>query len=159
MRTFIEKYNVVQGAQPQTTNTAVNSKYVSLKNAIVAFVVVQLTQAVGHATQISLFQAKDVGGTGAVALASAVPVWANEDAVATDQFARKTDGISYAVTNDVKNKTVVFQIEPSKLDINNGFTSIQARIGASAQATNFASIEILVDNKYEQATLPSVLVN
>jgi hypothetical protein len=159
MRTLPEKYNIVQAAQPQTTNVAINGKYVSLKNAIVAFVIVHLTQAVAHATTISLFQAQDVGGTGAKALASNVPVWANEDAAATDQFVRQADGVSYAVANNVKNKTVVFQIEPSRLDINNGFTSLQARIGASGQATNFGTIEILVDNKYEQSNPPSVLVN
>lgn len=159
MRTLPEKYNIVQGAQPQTTNTAVNSKYVSLKNGIVAFIIVHLTQAVGHATTISLYQAQDVSGTGAKALASNVQIWANEDVAASDTLIRKADGVSYAVANDVKNKTVVFQVEPERLDINSGFTTIQARIGASAQATNFASVEILVDSKYEQTTPPSVVVN
>lgn len=159
MRTLPEKYSIVQGAQPQTTNTAINSKYVSMKNGIVAFVIVHLTQAVGHATPISLYQAQDISGTNAKALVSTIPIWANEDTAAGDALARKTDGVSYAVAADVKNKTVVFQIEANRLDINNGFTTIQARIGASAQASNIASVEILVDNKYEQTTPPSVVIN
>lgn len=159
MRTLPEKYNIVQGAAPQTTNSAITGKYVSMKNVIVAFVIVHLTQAVGHATQVSLFQAQDVSGTGAKALASNVPVWANEDTSASDALVRKTDGVSYSVAADVKNKTVVFQVEAERLDINNGFTTLQARIGASSQTTNFASVEIIADNKYEQQTPPSVVIN
>lgn len=159
MRTLVEELAVVQAAQPQTTNAAINSKYVSLKNAIVAFVVVQLTQAVANATQISLYQAQDVTGTGAKALANNVPIWANEDTSVSDAFVRKVDGVSYAVNNDVKNKTVVFQIEANRLDINNGFDCLQARIGASASATNFATVEFILDVKYNQVVVPSVVVD
>jgi len=159
MRTLPEKYNMVQGVEPKTTNAAITSRYVSLKNGICAFVIVHLTQAVAHATPITLFQATDVSGTSAKAIASNVQVWANEDVAAGDALIRRTDGVGYTVTADVKNKMVVFQIEPERLDINNGFTTIQARIGASSQVTNFASVEILIDAKYEQSTPPSAVIN
>jgi hypothetical protein len=159
MKTLVEQAAVVQGAQPQTTNTAINSKYVSLKNTIVAFAVVQLTQAVANATQISLYQSQDVSGTGAKALVSNVPIWANEDTSVTDQFTRQADGVSYTVANTAKNKTVVFQIEANRLDINNGFDCLQVRIGASASATNFASVEFILDVKYNQAVVPSAIVD
>jgi hypothetical protein len=159
MRSLVEEFGIVQGSQPQTTNTATNSKYVSLKNAIVAFVIVQLTQAAANATQISLYQAQDVAGTGAKPLANNIPIWANEDAAASDKLVRQADGVSYAVGNDVKNKTIVFQVEANRLDINNGFTTLQARIGASGQATNFATVEFILDTKYNQAVVPSFVVN
>jgi hypothetical protein len=41
-------------------------------------------------------------------------VWANEDTAATDTLVKQTAGASYAVdVNDVKNKQVVFEIDPS----------------------------------------------
>lgn len=154
-----EHCNVVQASQPQTTNAAINSKYINLKNAVYACIFVHLTQAVGHATPISLYQAQDVAGTGAKPLASAVPIWANEDAAATDQFVRQVDGVSYAVANTVKNKIVAFHVDPDRLDINNGFKTLQVRIGASGQATNIAAIEVLICNKYLQANPPTVLID
>jgi hypothetical protein len=154
-----EHCNIVQAAQPQTTNAAINSKYINLKNAVYACVFVHLTQAVGHATPISLFQAQDIAGIGAKALARNVPIWANEDAAATDQFVRQADGVSYAVLNNAKNKVIAFYVDPNKLDINNGFKTLQVRIGASGEATNFATIEVCVCSKYPQANPPSVLVD
>ncbi|MDQ0200319.1 hypothetical protein [Neobacillus ginsengisoli] len=44
----------------------------------------------------------------AKALASSIPIWANEDAAASDKLVRQADGVSYTVGSDVKNKTVVF---------------------------------------------------
>jgi hypothetical protein len=159
MRSLVESLAVVQGAQPQTTNAAVNSRYVSLKNAIVAFAVVQLTQAVANATQISLYQSQDVSGTGAKPLVNNIPIWAVEDTSIADQYVRQPDGVSYTVGNTAKNKTVVFQVEANRLDINNGFDCLQVRVGASASATNFVSVEFLIDTKYNQAVLPSFIVD
>jgi hypothetical protein len=46
---LIEKYKIIQAFEPKTTNTAITSVYVNLKNAITAAVIVNLTQAVAHA--------------------------------------------------------------------------------------------------------------
>lgn len=53
--TLVEKYKVVQTVEPKTTNATITGAYVSLKNVIRGAVVVNLTQAVGHATVISLY--------------------------------------------------------------------------------------------------------
>ena len=45
---------------------------------------------------------------------------------------------------------MIFHIDPAKLDINNGFTCLNVRIGASSQATNFASGEFILENKYAE---------
>lgn len=146
--TLVEKYKVVQAFEPKTANIAITGDYVSLKNVVNATVIVNLTQAVGHATVVSLYQAQDVSGTGAKALALDVPVWANEDVSLGDTLLRKTDGVSYTVANTAKNKQIVFHVNPAKLDINNGFTCLNVRIGASSQATNFACAEFILENKY-----------
>lgn len=155
--TLIEKYKVVQAIEPKTTNVAITGAYVSLKNVINAEVVVNLTQVVGHATVISLYQAKDVSGTGAKPLTNSVSIWANEDVSLGDSLIRQADGISYTIANTAKNKQVVFHIDPARLDVNNGFTCLNVRIGASIQATNFACAEFILDSKYG-GEIPSSVV-
>lgn len=155
--TLVEKYKVVQAVEPKTTNAAITGAYVSLKNVINATVVVNLTQAVGHETVISLYEAKDVSGTDAKPLTNSVPVWANEDVSLGDSLIRKTDGVSYTVSDTVKNKQVVFHIEPARLDMNEGFTCLNVRIGESTQVTNFASAEFILDSKYA-GDVPSSVV-
>ena len=157
--TLVEKFKVVQAVEPKTTNAAITGAYVSLKNVNTATIIVNLTQAVGHATVVSLYQAQDVSGTGAKALSNNVPVWANEDVTSGDSLIRKADGVSYTVANTAKNKQVVFHIDPAKLDINESFTCLNVRIGASTQATNFASAEYILDSKYAGDVPSSVVVD
>ncbi|MHC6181075.1 hypothetical protein ACYUJ6_14710 [Clostridium sp. JNZ X4-2] len=144
----IEKYKVTQAFEPKTTNATITSDYVTLKNAITATVVVNLAQTVGHTTQISLYQAQDIEGTSAKPLSNDVPILANEDVGASDTLIRQADGVSYTVANTAKNKQIIFHVDPAKLDINNEFTCLNVRIGASSQAANFASGEFILDNKY-----------
>jgi hypothetical protein len=68
-----------------------------------------------------------------------VDIWANEDTAATDTLVKQTAGASYAVTNNIKNKQVVFEIDPTRLDGNNGYDCIYFTIATSSQATNFVS--------------------
>lgn len=157
--TLIEDYKIVQAVEPKTTNAAITGAYVSLKNVNTATIIVNLTQAVGHATVISLYQAQDVSGTGAKAITNNVPVWANEDVSSGDSLIRKTDGVNYTVANTAKNKQIVFHIDPAKLDVNDGFTCLNVRIGASTQATNFASAEYILDSKYAGDVPSSVVID
>ena len=157
--TLVEKYKIVQAVEPKTSNAVITGDYVSLKNVITGTVVVNLTQAVGHATQVSLYQAKDVSGTGAKPLTNSVPVWANEDVSLGDSLIRQADDVSYSVANTAKNKQVVFHIDPARLDVNDGLTCLNVRIGASTQATNFASAEYILDSKYAGDVPSSVVVD
>lgn len=143
-----ENYKVVKAFEPKTTNTAITSDYVTLKNSVCACVVANLTQAVAHATQISIYQAQDTSGTGAKPLNNNIPIWANEDTASGDSLVRQPDGTSYTVSNTAKNKIVTFHINPAKIDINNGFTCLNIRIGASNQVTNLASAEFILESKY-----------
>lgn len=145
---LIEKYKLIQAFEPKTTSAAITSNYITLKNAVTATVVINLAQTVEHTTQISLYQAQDIEGTAVKPLVNDVPILVNEDVATSDTLARQADGVSYTVANTAKNKQVIFHIDPAKLDINNGFTCLNVRIGASSQATNFASGEFILENKY-----------
>lgn len=152
-------FKLVQGIQPRTTNGGFTSDVVSLKNYKKATIIVELTQAVGHATAFTLNQYDSVGGTGK-ALTGDVLIWANEDTATSDTLVRKSDGKSYTVSADVKNKTIIFEVEPSiALDLANNYDCIALVVSNSAQATNFASITFVLEPRYLQATPPSAIVD
>ena len=154
-----QNFKLVQGVKPTTTNAQITTDVVSLKNYKKVWIVIELTQAVGHATVITLNQNASVGGAGK-ALTGDVLIWANEDTAATDTLVRKTDAKSYTVANDVKGKTVVFEVDPSiALDLTNDYDCISAVIGASSQVTNFASVTYILEPRYLQATPPSAIVD
>lgn len=142
-----------------TTNSGKTSDCISLKTATRVTVVVELNQAVGHATQIVLRQSTDVAATGAKVLTNVVPIWANEDCAASDTLVRKTDAVNYTVTNDVKKKLIVFQVEPADLDVANGFDCLDLTISDSSQATNFANVLFIVESRYQQTTPPAVITD
>lgn len=154
-----ESFSLVSATNgPVTTNGGVTGVYVSLKNVVKAWLVLQFTQAAGHATTPAIKQASAIAGTG-VKTGPTSPVWANEDSSASDALVRKTAGASYAVTNDIKKKMVVFEIDPATLDTNNGFDVAGFSIADSAQATNFVSGLWVLQQRYQQATPPSAIVD
>jgi hypothetical protein len=153
---LVSKNKLVQVAEPKTTNGAITTDVVSLKNAIRATFIVHLTQAVGHATSISLKQATDVAaGTNAAGPVS--QIWANEDVATSDTLVKQTDAASYTVTNDIKNKIVVIEVDPAALT--EGYDCVYLLFGASSQATNLASAEVLIHSNYQKATPPAAITD
>jgi hypothetical protein len=149
----------VQMIAPKTTNQAITSQVISLKNAHKAWVVLEFTQAAGHATTPTLVQATTIAA-GTNKAGPSVPIWANEDTGATDTLVKQTsDAASYAVTNNIKNKQVIFEIDPSRLDVNNGYCCIYFTIATSSQATNFVSATAYLLERYQQATPPTAILD
>ena len=156
--TLPEDFKLVEAIPITTTNLALVGDYISLKNAQHVTIVVSLKQAVAHATSITIEKATAVGGTGATAITADVQIWANEDTAATDTLVRKTDALSYTVTNDIKNKQVVFKVDTASLD--GDYDCLVVKIAASSQATNFASaVYYLGDLRFSQATPPSAIID
>jgi hypothetical protein len=159
-RNLVESFKVVQGIQPRTTNAGFNSDWVSLKNANKAYIVVNLTQAVGHATAFTLAQATAVAGTGTKATTGNAKIWANEDCAATDKLVRQADGKAFTVQDDIKNKMIIFEIDPAvAMDVEGDFDCIGLTVANSGQANNIASVEFLLDMKYKEATPPSAIID
>ena len=146
----------VQLLAPTTTNGGATSRGVSLKNAIRAFIVVDLKQAVGHATAISLRQAKEIALTNNAAGPS-VPNWKNEDCAASDALTKNADGASVTVTNDVKSKQVIFQVDPVKLSAD--YDVVYVTAADSSQATNFLSAVAYLVPRYAGDAPPSAVVD
>ena len=152
-------------AGPVTSNGAVTADYVSVKNCARLYIVINLTQAVAHATLLTPQRATAVAGTGVVVLATNVRIWANEDTAASDTLVSQTAALNYTVTNDIKKKMVVFEIDVAAL----GFTSaspgvpydvVNLLVADSSQATNFISANyFLTDLRFQQATPPAAITD
>ncbi len=153
--TLPNEAKLVEALAPATDAAGRNAAKVSLKNASKAYIIVHIAQ--GNAATIALTpqQAQDVAGTGAKALSAAVPIWSNLDTAASDTLVRRADAVSYTTDAAVKNKIVVFEIDPAQFDIDNGFDCLFFSTGASNVANLTQAEYLLTDLRYQQATPPS----
>ena len=159
IRSLAENFKIVQGANPKTTNGGFTADYVSLKNVNKAFILVELTQAAAHATLLTPKQATAVAGTGVKVLTNNCEILANEDTASADTLTRQTAAKNYTVTADIKNKTVIFEIDPATLDTANDFDCITITAADSSEATNFASVTYLLDMKYKEDVPPAAITD
>ncbi len=154
---LFENLKVVQLASPETTNSGKTSDAICLRTAHKAWIVVEMTQAVAHATLLTPMQATDVAiGTNAV-LANVVPIRANEDCGATDTLAAQTAAINYTVTADVKDKQIIFEIDPATLTA--GYDSIYIIAADSSQVSDLWSVTAYLATRYLQHTPPSAILD
>lgn len=142
-----------------TTNGGVTCDYVSLKNVHRAWIVASFTQAAGHATGIDPTQATAVAGTAVKATTALHRIWANEDTATSDTLVEATAAITYNVTNDVKKKQVIIEVDPETFDVDGGFDVLGCTIDDSSQATNFVSVIYILATRYAQATPPAAITN
>lgn len=153
-----QNYKIVQAFYPQTTNGSLVSQVVSLKHAVKAWLVLDFTQAVGHATTPVLNQATSIAA-GTNKAGPTVDIWLNNDCAATDTLVKQTAGSSVAVAADVKHKQVVFEIEPQRLDVGGGYDCVYVTIATSSQANNWVSGSWYLLERYQQATPPSAILD
>ena len=125
-------------AGPVTTNGGVTCDYVSLKHAVKAWLVLQFTQAVGHATAVQLQTATAVDGTGAASITHSARGWINEDTAASDTLVEQTAATSFAVAATIKKKMVVVEIDVVQWNAASADVA-GATISDSSQVTNFVS--------------------
>lgn len=133
--------------------------YVSCKFAHKIFIVVHVTQGNAATIVLSVLQAQDVSGTNSKAIGNNVRIWANQDtSVAANVLTRQTDGTSFTTSSAVKNKVVVFEIEPAMLDLTNNFKTVTISTGASNAANITQAMAYATPTSAEEA-LPSIAVN
>lgn len=157
--TIPQQMKIVEGAPLAADAAGRSSDIVSLKNAGKVTVICSITQGNAATVLLSLMQAQDVAGTGAKALANTVPIWSNLDTAASDTLVRRTDGVSYTTDAGVKNKQVIFEVDASQLDVNNGFDALYVTTGASNAANLTGVLFLLHGNRFQQATPPSAIVD
>lgn len=154
-------YKHVQLLRPCTSNSGKTSDIICLKNVNRAWVIVEFTQAVGHATTITPTQCTDVSNSLSdnKVLTNTIRGWINEDTAASDTLVAETAAKNFSVAATVKYKTLVMEITPHALDVANGFDCVYFTVADSSQASNFVSITALLETKYAQATPPAAITD
>lgn len=148
--TLPEACKVVGILKPATDAAGRTSRYVSLKNAHKAWIIVYVEQANAATIALSVLQATAVAGTGSKAITKTVPIWSNQDVAGGDTQTRETDAVSFTTSVALKEKQVIFQIDPATLDQANGFDCIGISTGASNVA-NLTSAVVVVESRYPAA--------
>jgi hypothetical protein len=149
-----ENLKIVNALAPAADAGGRTGAYVSLKNALKAWVVFHTTQGNAATIALTIEQATAVAGTGSKVITKAVPIWVNLDTAASDTLVRATDAVNYTTDAGVKLKQVVFEIDPILLDVAGGFDCITIKTGAS-NAANITSAQYFIQTAYPQATPPT----
>jgi len=155
--TLPEGCKVVEAITPQA-GAAITGDYVSLKHCSMAYVVLEMAQASVTQSAITIEQATAVAGTSTKAISVTVPIWANEDCVASDTLVRQTAAVSFTTSAAQKHKIVIFQIDPATLDMANSFDCITVKTAAS-DATNITAAQYYLVTDYPQATPPAAITD
>lgn len=150
---------------PQANGSAISAPiYVSLRNALKAWIVVKVAQGNAATVAITPVQATSSGGAGSKAIGGAdttVPIWLNDDtslATGADAFVAQAAALNFTTDATTKNKIVVFELAPeAALDIVNGFNHIGVSIGAS-NAANIVTATLHIYGSYQGAVSPSSYV-
>ena len=153
-----EQFKIVEALPNATDAAGRTGDYVSLKNAVIAFVEVAITQGNAATVALTIEQATAVAGTASKVITNPVPIWSNLDTVATDTLVRRTDAVNLTTDAGIKNKQVVFQIDPALLDIAGGFDCITVKTGASNVA-NLTGARYWIQTRYPQATPPAAITD
>jgi hypothetical protein len=133
--------------------------YVSLKNALKAFLVVHINQGNAATVAITPVQATAVAGTGSKVLTNNVPIWSNQDCVASSAYVRATDAANLTTSAGVKDKIIIFDIDPTlAMDMALGFDCISVTTGAS-NAANITSAELFVLPKFGGVSQPDYITD
>ncbi len=130
--------------------------YKSLKHAHQASIVVKVNQGNAATVLITPLQASAVAGTGSKALSANCPIYVMLDD-ATGVWTRATDAKNYTTSAALKLKYVRFDIDPSALDLANGFDCVSVSTGAS-NAANITSADLVIGpTRYsEDVPVPAV---
>ena len=156
-----EHFKIVDAtAGPVTTNGGVTSDYVSLKNVHKAWIVLQFTQAVGHATVVQPQVATAVAPTGAASITFSANWWENEDTATSDTLVAQTAATSMTVSSDIKKKQVIVEIDPAACVAQGStYDVIGFTVSDSSQATNFVAGQFFLWSRYQQATPPVAITD
>jgi len=133
------------------------SVYLSLKNAVKAWIVCYINQGNAATILLSPLQATAVAGTGSKAI-SVARIWHKQDQALAD-FTLATEAATFTTDAAVKAKIVVFELDLAKvLDQANVFDCMAVSTGASNVA-NITSAFLAMQPRHQGATISSPLVD
>jgi hypothetical protein len=135
-----------------------NGNAISLDNAHQVFVVVNSVQDAAAGIEI-IPERNDAAGTGWIACANNVRIWANADTTANDTLVRQTDAVDFTQDAAADAMQTVIQINPDSLGLHTASddpcTQIRIRL-VQGDANDVASVVAFLVPRYQQATVPEV---
>ena len=116
------------------------SPYRDLRNALKAYVVVEVNQGNAAPVTLTLMQALDVLGTGAVPM-GATPIFLNANTAATDALVQQLSAAGFTTNATLADKLVVFEITPEMcMNVGNGAVGYYKTVAVVTSASNAANI-------------------
>ena len=158
--TFPEQFQIVEALAPAADAAGrAQANAVSLKNYSKAWLVVHITQGNAATILLSILQAQTVAKAGGKAITNPVRIWTNLDTSLGDTKTRQADAVNFTTDAAVKNKMVIFEVDPAYLDINAAipFDCVYMSTGASNAANITQAYWILSGPRFASATPPSAL--
>jgi hypothetical protein len=147
--------NVVRGLAPTAGGADATGDYITTKYAHRLWVVFLTVQGAAAIPTLSIMKATDVAGTGATAMTEPAKIYSTLDCATSDVLVKRTDAASYALDAALKDKLVVFEIDPRALG---SYTAIAAKVSASA-AGNITSVLYVIETRYGTDAQPSMIVD
>ena len=143
--------------KPATDASGRTGSYISCKTCEKITLVFHVLQGKAATILLTVLQATAAAGTGSKAITNAVPIWRNLDTAATDTLVKDTDAKTYTTDAGVKNKMVVFEINPGLcMDTANGFDYVTISTGSS-NAANLTQCIAYAEMDYAQGTPPTII--
>jgi hypothetical protein len=154
-RSIIQQAPPVEVLNPATDAAGRTGKWINARMAAKFAIIVHIAQ--GNAATILLSVLQGTSNSGASSKAGpSVKIATNLDTAAADAFTAQTDAATYTTDAGVKNKIVILELDPSTLDINNGFDHFTISTGASNVA-NLTQAEVIpLGLRYQGATPPTI---
>lgn len=157
---LVEQAKIVTAIAPCTPSTT-TPDYVSLKGYHKLAVIVTVDNgSTVTGSAITLKQASAVANTGEKAL-SFTKVWKNEDTANSDALTETTvsSNTFTTVSTNALNSIYVMEINPSDLDVANGFDCVRLGTGDAANMV-LSGVYVLWPAKYKASTpVPSAIVD
>jgi len=148
--TFAQKIKTVMGLNPRATDANPLSAWVDLSQAVRCKVSILVTKGNAALTSFTLRESTDGVGAGAGVqnIPNTVQVYSNLNTAASDTLVRRANAVTYALNNAAggEGQVVVFDIDPAKLSINDGYRFLAVQL-AAGDAANIASISYELDLK------------
>lgn len=152
-----ELNKLIWAVEPKSySGLAATKKWVSLKNYGQLTIVIMTGAWAGGTAAVTVEQATAVAGTSNKAL-SFVDYW---DDVTTSGTLVKKAAVSNTFNLDTANKMYVIHIDDRMLDIANGFDCVSIAVASpGANVDLYGAVYVMGDARYQQATLPSALID
>ncbi len=154
-----ENFPTYQGHEPETADAVdATSDWISLENATGCLITVMQWYAAD--TDLVLTVHEGATGTGAAAIATVFPIWANTDTASTDAavntMVRQTDAVTYTM-DTTAGKDQICQMYIAADILTAGYSWIQLD-SSGGNAGNYVSVLYQLDGfRFKQETPPNAL--